>query len=669
MAMARHSQFRNRINKMKGLPISEKMMLLRMGELIDGSLNNKTPTNPNPKQGRRRDRVTVTSGNKVSVGTRGALLQWNKVDNPNLLGYRVNITSLDGNALELNAIAYSNQFLFKGEAGSYQYTSSVLMRNGTSGLRSGAVQFTVSDSPMILEGDKFDVEDLGSYISQTVLCPLNYTAFVFASVVLDSFSDANDNPSVTLRLSAGETLGSSIFIEEFTLYPETEDLCNFDTGMGITRPSTATSRTGTFQTTQSVMFTPFQILEDSGIEDTEVKFWVTVTGHADDVVGLSCAIWVASEGLSEEITGTIVFPADHFKSLQIPVGVAGGTCRAPAFMEGTTPHGISLVRDTEINNIWSYNIWLKPSSLANVFQIFSLSGFDVFNVPSLIQGIKIQYVLSGVDVAQPALQVKVYDNVGTNGGSGTSVFWDLDTQAACWPLGVNQWHMLTVTFNGTRSGSKVDVYQNAVHLTPTFDDSDLVSIAPYTLGNDSRVLGIGVTPSGTWGGLFGKANIALMSGRIHQAGMWSVVLSASAITSLYNSGNGARVDWRNSFGNYAQGLDLAHYWKFGSLLNDRNGSIGDISEWVRRGGGAPTQANVDFNVANDVCFDLGFMRAPILYNAWDPTNRITIDQSVIFGDTINRETLGGENYKTGGIGFFNSKLPDATDIVSDFPGV
>jgi hypothetical protein len=651
---------------MKGLPISEKMMLLRMGELIDGSLNNKTPTNPNPKQGRRRDRVTVTSGNKVSVGTRGALLQWNKVDNPNLLGYRVNITSLDGNALELNAIAYSNQFLFKGEAGSYQYTSSVLMRNGTSGLRSGAVQFTVSDSPMILEGDKFDVEDLGSYISQTVLCPLNYTAFVFASVVLDSFSDANDNPSVTLRLSAGETLGSSIFIEEFTLYPETEDLCNFDTGMGITRPSTATSRTGTFQTTQSVMFTPFQILEDSGIEDTEVKFWVTVTGHADDVVGLSCAIWVASEGLSE--VDEVATDIQHNKCLELIS--AKRLCGA---IDNTTGSNF-------LSNIWSFAVWMKPTAAALInptdSAILDMGGIanSGFFSPNNEGRRLIHWITSGTD----RIAIQQFSSDGA--ASVTATYNGGTNNATIWPLGANQWHFFVATFNGTRSGSKFNFYVNGVEITASTDNSASSSIASFDPLDNGQVCGIGCRALVWQASSFQNT----FNGRYHQAGMWNVILSAAAVKSIYNSGIGAARNWINSFGNYGSNLDLKHYWRFGALDNIYTGppfgpAIPGKPFWFHyaQETGAPgstnaNQADVDLNVANDVSWDLGNNEEADYFNPGVPLNRRITFSNRIY---IIEPTLPSfpENAQSMELATFRmppslSSRPSSVQTTDDYPG-
>lgn len=652
------SNFRNRVNKMQGLPIDEKSLLLRMGELVDTAVNNRQTTGPGAdetvvgRQKRRRNRNVPQPINLTAdVGTRGAILRWDKVDSPLLRNYRIRITPInDTGGAEFVATAFSNEYAFKGLGGEYKFEVQSIGRNGEGSEWSASIFFGISDTPIILEGNKFDVETLGAQISETVLTPLNYTAFVFASVVLDSFADPNNNPSVVLELRHGDTYENSVFVQEFDLYPESEDLNNFDNTMGISRPSGSPGRSATFNTTQSVMFTPYQILEGNPIADKNTRFWVTVTSHGEDVVGLSIAIWVASEGLSEE-TGDDDTTLQHIKSVQLPVGSAGGINRAFAISSDD--------EDTQ-NNIWSFNIWLKPSSIttpAGGFEIYGSYGVSLGagNPPDNRTSAFIDYY-----PATPRLEVAQANQAGT-----VYVTWTKSGAANIWPLGVNNWHMLTVCFSGERAGSKFDVYVNGVAQVATTDDSTSTTIPQFT-SLPTRVWAIGGQPLGnqinTVSGN-GRINTFLLNGRVHQAGLWNVVLSQAAVQSIYNSGNGARRDWRNSFGAYGQALNMRHYWRFGGLENDRNGSIGNINEWVKKGGGTPTQAEVNTNVANDVSFDLGSMQdSGSQYDAIDFTNEIFISLSTPTSPLIvNRETLGG-------YGTFTTVRPDAGDIVDDYPG-
>jgi len=142
---------------------------------------------------------------------------------------------------------------------------------------------------------------------------------------------------------------------------------------------------------------------------------------------------------------------------------------------------------------------------------------------------------------------------------------------------------------------------------------------------------------------------ARLDARLHQAGIWNIVLSAAAVSAIYNAGNGSVRDWRFSFGAYGSQLNLMHYWRFGGLDND---NITPNSFWVKAGGGLPTQADADYNIANDVAFDLG--NIPVAF--YDFTNHINT------GPPIFVRTQGG-----GPGGVFGAIRPDSTDIVDDFP--
>jgi len=674
MAIRRRSQFRNRLNKLQGLPIDEKMMLLRMGEIIDRGINQRTPTNPDPNRGHLRAEIPMPVGLNVEVSTRGAVLSWNKIDSNNLLNYRIRITPIGGEGEELIVTSYTNQFLFKGRAGRYRFTVQSNSRDGKASDWAPTVEFQISDTPMILEGNKLDVEELGSQLFETVLTPLNYTVFAFASVVLNTLADPNDNPSVVLELRHGATYASSVFIQEFSLYPESEDLCNFDATVGITRPSGAPSRTGNFETTQSVMFTPYQILEATGIADLNTTFWITVTSHSDDVVGMSCAIWVASEGLSEE--NAAEFPT-HKKAISLPFRVSA-LDKCPGFWE------FGFSEDTDMNNTWTYAAWMKPSSLSSTFTIMRYAEVTggALKTFSSRKAILISYDTT------PRLNVQIFNETGTSSG-----IWRKNGQSNVWPLGLDNWHFLVATGNGNLAGSKVRVYINGQELSPDSDTTGSVSIPSFSSFSTPRMINICGRPST---GLFTEFTAGIMggggeifSGRLHSAGLWNVTLTTEAIAELYNNGNGFQKDWRFSSGAYGSIQDLIHYWKFGSNENIFIGPAN--SDWLISrpiassppflGGGEPYQLEVDFNILNDVAYDIGQAGEPGNHRPYNFSNSISID-----GDSALE--IGSGEISTGGSPFFlntsfafqypnaapyppisSNRNPNALDVVNDYPGI
>ena len=650
MAIRRRSNMRARLNKLQGMPIDEKMMLLRMGEIIDGAINNRAPTNPNSDRGRPSTSVPVPTNLEALISTRGAVLSWNKVSFDSLLNYRVRISPIGGEGEELIATSFTNQFLFKGRAGTYIFEVQVITRSGKAGDFSSAINFTIYDTPMILEGNKLGVEELGAQLFETVLTPLNYTVFAFASVILDSLADPNNNPSVTLELRRGTTYNSSVFIQSFDLYPESEDLSNFDNTVGVTRPAGTPTRSGNFQTTQSVMFTPYQILEGTGIVDQNTTFWITATNHSSDIVGMSCAVWVASEGLSEEASPV---SEPHTKSIQLPAGIAGDNNRALGALT-IDCNEATIMQST----VWTFSVWIKPQDLSGSIRIkhfYEIS--PIFLTP---QNENQRYVLwiGGTDT----LEIRVEDGPGT-----TFMLWERIGSGTVWPLGVDNWHLLTVAFNGTRAGSKFDVYVNGAVISPTSDDSGAKTISdPISTTTVFGGLSICGRVNAAHTGVTEQIASQLLTGRIHQAGFWSVVLSSAAVSAIYNVGNGSVRDWRESFGAYGSQLDLIHYWRFGALLNDRDGSTGNILNWENRGGGfglpgnEPTLADIAFNIANDVAFDLGTAPA---FDYMDFTNRIQIPSTE--GSDLRRESLGGARTRSGGIS--ETDLVDSGDIVDDFP--
>ena len=176
-------------------------------------------------------------------------------------------------------------------------------------------------------------------------------------------------------------------------------------------------------------------------------------------------------------------------------------------------------------NTWTVNSWLSTTvtQAQGTRQVLVLRG-----LPGINDGLFMS--VDAPSFGNVSLGIVLY-----NTGGGLFKNW---TSSATFATGANA--MLTVTWNGT----DLKLYTNAIEdatPTKTVDNAG-------TMADSNRSMYAG---SNALGG-------ARFPGALSRIDLWSSVLAANEITSLYDSGNGFRLDTREAFGNYTSTANLEH---------------------------------------------------------------------------------------------------------------
>lgn len=149
--------------------------------------------------------------------------------------------------------------------------------------------------------------------------------------------------------------------------------------------------------------------------------------------------------------------------------------------------------------------------------------------------------------------------VGCLGNNGNIA--DDDTFAGVWTSDV--WRHIIFTWDNANIGG---AHPNAP--LSTYIDGVLTAPTTHGFGGGDGVVAVNRLI------IFGanKAVGNFWDGRIYQAAYWGNgrILSATAVTSLYNSGKPSLVDLNNAFGNYsaAMATDLDFWWQMGKDSGD-----------------------------------------------------------------------------------------------------
>lgn len=214
-------------------------------------------------------------------------------------------------------------------------------------------------------------------------------------------------------------------------------------------------------------------------------------------------------------------------------------------------------------------------------------------------------------------------------------------QAICFaPITINVWQHVVVTYNG--SGTPL-IYVNGVLQTCNSPQSATLSNLRATTNNAV----IGYYP--------GAANQEL-NGKLDEVALWNSALSATEITSIYNSGNYVSTLVSNS-NNYASAGNLQGYWRFnegsGTSVADSsiNNSVGTIS-------GSVTWATQDF-------FTLSVAESSISVKDFDgyDANSHPLTWSLVGGEDQGKFSI---NSTTGELRFINAPDYEApVDVAAD----
>lgn len=218
------------------------------------------------------------------------------------------------------------------------------------------------------------------------------------------------------------------------------------------------------------------------------------------------------------------------KTRFFPTPVATDAQLVSVDLDGSTENLLNSTNQLiGISEPFSIAIWWKPTTATADMALVDISRAVTAN------SIRIRYV---ADVGTRPIEVSLRNGAGT---LVQSKDWDIGDVTGLWTLTIVTWDF---------AGFPLSLFHNGV------DQGAPDSTAANTLDNmadSTRNIGIGA--------LF---NAGLkFNGRIHSVGVWNSALTAAEVTALYNSGNGAVVNWASNSGNYVSSANLVHWWRLG----------------------------------------------------------------------------------------------------------
>jgi len=188
-------------------------------------------------------------------------------------------------------------------------------------------------------------------------------------------------------------------------------------------------------------------------------------------------------------------------------------------MKNTTNQNLGIA------NAWTVMFWMKPTGTSfTALQVpceFSLAADTDENI--------ISFIHDGTSANDP---FEVY--IAESAGSGFKDYLYNNLIVG------DVWQQIVVTWDGTT----LTLYKNGSSVAP----STLLANDPGTMTNINRSVSVGANIVDTFPWV----------GRFHSLALWSIVLSAGEVTSIYNSGNGGGFDLSS-----VQGAALQHWWQLG----------------------------------------------------------------------------------------------------------
>ena len=281
-------QIANRFKKIRGLDYSEKRILVRIGELIDGALNNRGPANPaalSPLRKLIRSRKLPPPRNlRSTVGVRSAKIEWDPVDSPILLMYEIQLVNTATNLTTFHSAFTTRHYI--GQSGTFRAKVRSVSRNGfASPYNFVPITFTVQDDVLYLEGNKHEPTLQSYIISEDIFTPEEYKVFCWTGYTLNTFANSFSNPEFFTDFSR-----ASLYPIFSRLLMPRESISLSNVAPGVlsteTRPSVRTE--GLFESPFGAMFKPFPISSTDLFKDQENVFFVF--NERDDNAGLSMSL-------------------------------------------------------------------------------------------------------------------------------------------------------------------------------------------------------------------------------------------------------------------------------------------------------------------------------------------------------------------------------------------
>ena len=347
----------------------------RIANLIDSALNNRQASNPFENSQQRTSRqIYPPTGILIKEGIKSIKIIWDATPSNELLRYEITFDNLTTGVRTVKS-SFTSEVIFKAAAGTYIARIVSVGRDGsTSPVKQ--IQFSVSEDVMQIEGKKNGPLELGTVVQDNIFLIAGYSVYVWGSTVLDKYIAASSNEEVTLRLWRAEKADAVWLVDTFVLqetivlYPATESASDLDaTARGglITRPSG--TRLGSFETSQSVMFSPLAVA--SADDSKTVTYLVQAIGREveQDEVSLSMVIWAGADGAGTSIPGdpftpdpAYVFPnLNCFHTQKVGNHSRGGGSTVP--LDIRSMFGTVDKEHMIIGNQWTMAMWFRIDDL------------------------------------------------------------------------------------------------------------------------------------------------------------------------------------------------------------------------------------------------------------------------------------------------------------------
>jgi hypothetical protein len=189
---------------------------------------------------------------------------------------------------------------------------------------------------------------------------------------------------------------------------------------------------------------------------------------------------------------------------------------------------------------FSIGFWIKPfsSGIAAYDRLLHIKNGGASNA------IEVRFLTGG------GIDVKVHMN-----GGGTIKHYTYNNTWAN-----NTWLHVVFTFDGSAGGDPLVLYKDG---SLKVEDTRNV---------DSTGTRLDTTRSVAFGSAVTGSQPSSMYA--HSLAIWSNVLSAAEVTSIYNGGNGAGAEIGDDFGNYVSSATLQHWWRIGYDPDDMGADYG-----------------------------------------------------------------------------------------------
>ena len=413
MGIPRKSRFTERISKMRGLMPIEKDLLRRIGELSDGAINNRAPTNPGVLGRRiliRSPILPPPTGLTVKVGPKSAKIEWHPVDSPVLQMYEAEVKNKDTNLTDVK-FCFTNR-IYIGGTGRFRVKIRSVSRQGyASPYSSTVLDFTLLDDVMFLEGTGVGPTQKSNLVIEDIATPAHYKVFAWGSINLGNFTDAFQTsvPVMDLRINGWYPLWSRIIgFRETALFSNLDDAGI----IGEDRTPTGGTRSGMLMTPLSWMFKPFYVEALPGIAGTVPKFYMAITNSQDDTGETNLSL------LSIPAALTTVREEAFISGNSIDLGTTSG------LNVNSGPGGSAPNRGIDLGTGSSFTIgtWIKiPTS--NIYAGIPVNQSGTWNFSFLMSGLGYYGIISdptgGPKVLGEATRGSFLISLNTLGGGFT----------------------------------------------------------------------------------------------------------------------------------------------------------------------------------------------------------------------------------------------------------